>query len=666
MFKNMKLGTKIGIGFGLLILIACTLGGLAVYNMGRVQSQSTVLANEYVPEVDLANQVERASISTMYAIRGYTYTLNPAHLAEARKQLKELNGKLSECKELAKNSTELDKLDGYADGCVSNAVKYEKLANAMEEKHAGIVESRKQLHSSAAQYIANCNEFLAGQNKKMKKGIETGADTTKLIEHLKKITLVNELIDLGNACRLATFKSQALRSPEIIRGAQKNFGKIDEKLADLRKITHLDVDLKILDSTKQAAHHYKLAMNQLLTNWIAVEDLEKKQDLAGQAVLKEARATANDGMEQTKRVAQTAVASLSESSTIMTTGLVVALIIGIILAIFITRGVVKPFQKIFKGLKTFSTNELGEMGETFNRIIGGITNGSQQVAAAAGQVSSSSVQLAEGASEQASGLEETSSSLEEMASMAKQNAESSQKANDLMTETQQVVVQMSKATGDMSDAIEDIKKSSDETVKINKVIDEIAFQTNLLALNAAVEAARAGEAGKGFAVVAEEVRNLAMRSAEAAKNTADLLEGSQTKATNGVGIVARVIESITNTEQNSSQVAELIANISSASSEQAQGVDQINSAVSQMDKVVQQTAANAEESASASEELSAQAEQMNAIVAELAAMVGANPSKKETSHLKTETSTEADNRSGLNNPEGIKVPAGIDDDLTDF
>ena len=600
MFKNMKLGTKIGVGFGLLILIACTLGGLAVYNMSKVKGQSTVLANEYVPEVDLAHQVERASISTMYAIRGYNYTEDPAYLTEARGQLKELLGKLDKCKKLAKNSTELDKLDGYASECIANAQEYEKLANEVEKKDAGIAESRRQLYSSAAQYMANCNKFLAGQNKHMKKGIETGADTTKLVEHLKKITLVNEIIDLGNACRLAAFKSQALRDPRIIENARKNFDKINEKLADLRKITHLDVDLKILDNTKEAAHQYKVAMNSLLTNWVAIQTLAKQQDTTGAAVLKGARDTATDGMEQTRRVAQAAVSSLGTSSTIMVTGLICALIMGVILAVFITRSIVGPIT----------------------RIISGLTDGSQQVAAAAGQVSVSSQQLAEGASEQASGLEETSSSLEEMASMAKLNAENSNKANDLMAEAKQTVGQMSQATSEMSTAIEDIKKSSDETVKINKVIDEIAFQTNLLALNAAVEAARAGEAGKGFAVVAEEVRNLAMRSAEAAKNTADLLEGSQTKATNGVGIVEKVSEAIVRTEQSASQVAELIAQINSASSEQSQGVDQINSAVSQMDTVVQQTAANAEESASASEELSAQAEQMNAIVEELSALVG--------------------------------------------
>jgi methyl-accepting chemotaxis protein len=191
-----------------------------------------------------------------------------------------------------------------------------------------------------------------------------------------------------------------------------------------------------------------------------------------------------------------------------------------------------------------------------------------------------------------------------------------------MGQAKEVIGDMSAATGQMSISIQDIKKSSEQTIKIIKVIDEIAFQTNLLALNAAVEAARAGEAGKGFAVVAEEVRNLAMRSAQAAKDTSALLEESRKKSDDGVVIVSKVTSALNATVDNAGKVAGLIAEITAASQEQAKGIDQVNVAVAQMDKVTQSNAANAEESASASEELSAQATTMNEIVNELVALVG--------------------------------------------
>jgi methyl-accepting chemotaxis protein len=178
--------------------------------------------------------------------------------------------------------------------------------------------------------------------------------------------------------------------------------------------------------------------------------------------------------------------------------------------------------------------------------------------------------------------------------------------------------------GELTHSMEEISKASEETSKIIKTIDEIAFQTNLLALNAAVEAARAGEAGAGFAVVADEVRNLAMRAAEAARNTADLIEGTVKKVKDGGDLVATTNEAFAEVAQSAAKVGELVGEIAAASNEQAQGIGQVNTAVAEMDKVVQQNAANAEESASASEEMSAQAEQMKGYVEELVALVGSS------------------------------------------
>jgi len=256
--------------------------------------------------------------------------------------------------------------------------------------------------------------------------------------------------------------------------------------------------------------------------------------------------------------------------------------------------------------------------------ITGLTAGSEQVQSASAQVAQSSQQMAEGASEQASSLEEISSSLEEMSSMTRQNADNARQANSMTTEAREAAEKGGQAMSRMAEAIDKIKTSSDQTAKIVKTIDEIAFQTNLLALNAAVEAARAGDAGKGFAVVAEEVRSLAQRSAEAAKNTASLIEEAQQNASAGVSVSAEVADFLKQISSSVEKASQLVGEVSAASNEQAQGVEQINTAVAQMDKVTQANAANAEESASASEELSAQAREMNDMVNSLRGIVEGN------------------------------------------
>lgn len=250
-----------------------------------------------------------------------------------------------------------------------------------------------------------------------------------------------------------------------------------------------------------------------------------------------------------------------------------------------------------------------------------LSDGADQVSAAAGQISSASQSLAEGTSQQAESLGKTSSALEEMSSMTKQNAENSVQAKAMMGEVRRIVSKVDDQMGIMVKAMEEITHSSQETGHIIKTIDEIAFQTNLLALNAAVEAARAGEAGAGFAVVADEVRNLAIRSSEAAKNTSNLIEGTIKAVQRGNELTRETRDAFQENAVISVKVEQLIEEIAAASQEQSQGIGEVTKAVSEMDKVTQETAASAEESASSAEELNAQAEQMKGFVDDLVQVI---------------------------------------------
>jgi methyl-accepting chemotaxis protein/methyl-accepting chemotaxis protein-1 (serine sensor receptor) len=249
-------------------------------------------------------------------------------------------------------------------------------------------------------------------------------------------------------------------------------------------------------------------------------------------------------------------------------------------------------------------------------------DGAEQIASAAGQVSSSSQSLAQGASEQAASLEETSASSQEINSMAHKNTDNSRATAGLLGQSQQKVGQANHYLEEMVTSMELITKSSDQISKIIKVIDEIAFQTNILALNAAVEAARAGEAGMGFAVVADEVRSLAQRSAQAAKDTAVLIEDSIDRSREGKTKVDQVAVAIKEITAETGKIKVMVDEVSLGSEEQSRGIDQIGRAIVQMEQVTQTNAAAAEESAAAAEELSAQSETLKDIIARLHSMVG--------------------------------------------
>ncbi|MEI6124972.1 MAG: methyl-accepting chemotaxis protein [Pseudomonadota bacterium] len=257
-----------------------------------------------------------------------------------------------------------------------------------------------------------------------------------------------------------------------------------------------------------------------------------------------------------------------------------------------------------------------------NGIINGLSEASHEVANAAIQVASASQSLAAGSTQQASSIEETSASLEELSSRTKQNAGNAMQANTMAQEAYAGAQKGSEAIARMTSAISHIKSSSDETSRILKTIDEIAFQTNLLALNAAVEAARAGEAGRGFAVVAEEVRSLARRSAEAAKTTEELIEKARTNADTGVAVSLEAAEILLKIVEDIQRVKQLNSDVSVASKEQAESIVQINHAISQMTTITQSNAAHSEESAAASQELSSQAKEMNEMIRGLVAIIG--------------------------------------------
>lgn len=332
-----------------------------------------------------------------------------------------------------------------------------------------------------------------------------------------------------------------------------------------------------------------------------------------------------DAAVQSEQNSASASQSIITMIAVITAGVLIALVLGIV----ISRIIGGPIKKLSGAaeliadgdlnieLEISSKDEVGALAASFlrmsdnlNNVMSNINAAADQVASGSKQVSESSIALSQGATEQASAVEELSSSLEEISVQTKQNAENANQANILAEAAKENANTGNEQMKEMLKAMDEINESSTSISKIIKVIDDIAFQTNILALNAAVEAARAGQHGKGFAVVAEEVRNLAARSAKAAKETTAMIEGSIQKVDGGTRIANRTAEALSKIVNDITKVASLVGDISYASNEQASGITQVNQGIIQVSNVVQTNSATSQESAAASEELSGQAEML--------------------------------------------------------
>ena len=600
MFKKMRLSFKIASGFAAVLCLALVIGSLALWNMKKIERLAGKLSREYVPEVAAANNIERNSLSTMFEMRGYALSEAKQYLEEARKNLRILKEHLEAAKQLAARSPDLTGLLEKLAVAEVKVNEYEQLINTTVARNDNVAQLRAGMDEAAVKFMANAKVFRNSMNAAMKSEAKSSVEPDKLLQRLSKISATNDVIEMGNAIRLANFKFQAFGDPKYLESAKQDFVAIEQHLADLKSLTVQEENKKSLMETSAAVSAYHQAMLQSFDEWQALQELKQKREKTGAQVLLIAKEAAEAGMKHANEVAAIASTSLSSASFVLSVGLLLVFILGAGSAYLISASITKPISQVVLGL----------------------SEGAGQVAAASSQLSSASRQLAEGASEQAASLEETSSSIEEMASMIRQNAEHATRASTLMGETSSAVVAAARSMRELSSSMAEISTASEETQKIVKSIDEIAFQTNLLALNAAVEAARAGEAGAGFAVVADEVRSLAARAANAAKNTAGLIDGTVKRVKAGADVVQKTELEYSRAAEGAAQMDELIGAIAMASREQAQGIEQVNRAVAEMDKVVQQNAANAEESASASEEMNAQACQMKNFVQDLVHLVG--------------------------------------------
>ena len=602
MTKKMTLSRKLITGFAAVSLFTLLLGLFALIRMWSVRETANTLSQKIVPEVAVANEVERSALQTMYAARGYAYTENEEFLKEARADLK-LTRDFIQSAAAHAEKFDLPRLRENAKKAGEKAAQYDQYLNDTAKVTQQIEQEKERMNAAGASFVKAAREYIDTQDKKLDQDIDLlvaeKLTQQKMNERVTKVELGNDVFNDGGAIRIGAWKSIAERDPAQFTETMKRFPDLLAKLDQLKTLTVVKEDLDDLAVIRTSVENYRAAMTQFLSLWQQREELGKKRNAVAVEVLAAAEETAKHGMKLTTSATDAAASELTSSATLLMAGVALCAVLGMGLGFLIARSITKPIL---------------QAAET-------ISSGAEQSASAAAQVTASSQSLAEGASEQAASLEETTSSLEEMSSMTKRNSDNAQRANELARQASQSAEAGASDMQAMAAAMTDIKASSDDISKIIKTIDEIAFQTNILALNAAVEAARAGEAGMGFAVVADEVRNLAQRSAAAAKETASKIEAAISKTSLGVTLSEKVTTRLQEIVTQAKQVDALVAEVATASREQTQGIEQVNLAISQIDKVTQNNAANAEESASAAEELNAQTESLKDAVGDLLVLV---------------------------------------------
>jgi len=630
MIKTMTLTARMGVAFGLIVLVILALGLVGVVSMKRVGRLSASLTTENIPEISMANSIERHAHSMIPSLRDYGYTDDGTFLTEVRTELATLKKLLAEAKSHGASSARLNQLKETAVLGESAVLDFEGLIDQRIKLTEALEQERLSAFAAGTNFTSICSSFLDRQKEAMFGEIiaEVGAD--QLEKRLHRIDFLTSIVASGNQLQANLWKAQTKRDPQLLADSLGLLAAMNKQLDGLEKITDFENDLKRIGDCRASSQVYRDSIKRFQDRWVEREGLARRQTALAASIIEQAQKVASLGLADTTKATKQTAEVAAFSSTLVILGVVVGVALGILLSVVTTRSIARLLKRL--------TEELAANTE--------------QVTSVSTQLTSNSQSLAQGAGEQAASLEETSASLEEISSMTHRNAQNAERAKELTVKTRktaeigaastkdmgQAMQNIRTASAEMREAMNGIKAASGDVSKIIKTIDEIAFQTNILALNAAVEAARAGEAGMGFAVVADEVRNLAQRSAKAARETTEMIETSIQRSDAGVRVTDKVTASIEELAarsrqleerlaeilSNAHQVDEQVANIASASAEQSQGISQVSTAVSQMDKVTQGTAASAQESAAAAEELSAQARVLKDAVNQLQQFIGGN------------------------------------------
>ncbi|KAF0233555.1 MAG: putative methyl-accepting chemotaxis sensory [Desulfovibrionaceae bacterium] len=379
--KNMRLGVKIGVGFGLVLILACVLGIMAIVNMGSAQKSAEHMKNEYVPEVGIANNLERHVLQAVSAMRGYSYTSDNAFFEEARKEMAEVRKFLADAKGLAEKYPQLVKLrDGAAAG-ITKFAEYEKLANDTKALLEGEAKDRGERIKDATTALALVAQYQKSQDESMRSEIAKGASKEEMLERHQKLSLLTDLMESVADIRIKVLSGDVSDDLKLYEAAKAKFPQVESELQKMRAITHQPVNQKALDDIKAAMALYRTMVDKQISNTKAKVDLTKKRLAAAGEVSEVAKQIAQDGMAQVGQLADKSDQDLETAETTMIAGLVCAIILGVIIALLITRAITGPVRQgvdfartvaggdYSKTLHIDQKDEIGELAVSLNTMV---------------------------------------------------------------------------------------------------------------------------------------------------------------------------------------------------------------------------------------------------------------------------------------------------------
>jgi len=573
MLKRMKIGGKLTLAFGALLLIFAGVGAMSWMNMSEVQREANSLAQQYVPEMVIAADVRNAIQNMMYEIRGYNFTYDASYLDAGRKTSDAARAAMKQATDLAVTYPNLAVLREGAGKASAALEEYIRLIERTESAVNAINAARNTGYETARLFMENAEAYLESQNEAMKKAIKEGAEQAQLEDRLNKITLINNVVDAGNNVRIDNFVGQATRDLARLEGGLKRFDAITEEVKKIRADTRQQINLDQLDAIQKTADGYKAAMESIAANWKTLDALNAERIRVGNAIQTVAGEVVQAASKHSLDIADRAVSSLASTILVILIATVVAVLLGAVVAFLMTRSLTVPLNRVAElagrardgdftiertDFHITNRDELGTMADALAEMV-------ESQRGMIRELKEKSLHLSAISEETAASTEEVTSTTNEVAESNAKLAEQTRGGRANAVESSQVMLEMSsliqiaqslasnadKSSLVMSEAadqgyetvtktvehMETIKGSVQETEELLTQLDAysqrigvvgdtitgLADQTNLLALNAAIEAARAGEAGRGFAVVAEEVRKLAEQSQQGAREVAELV-----------------------------------------------------------------------------------------------------------------------------------------------